>query len=435
MTLLPQDVASLDPRPLSRAGHARLRLAALLCALLLSGLSLSACRQPETDPISGIWQATVRNKAGEEVAFKLDLKREGDQVVGALVNGQDRVESTSGSFDGETLKLRYDFYDGELTATLAQGELRGEFTRQWKKEKLRRELRAWRDGAQSKPPRESAASISGDWVLRVGEPGQQRIWRASFQQHGADVTGTIVPLSGDWGTLAGTFAQGQLRLSKFDGINAYLFKARLNERGELEGLLNSERKVIAERVDAAKSGDAPAPPDPSTYAKVKNPAEPFRFSFPDFDGKTVSAADARFRDKVMIVTIGGSWCPNCHDEAPVLNELYDRYQARGLEIVGLFFEYTGDAARDREQIRIFTRRHQIRYPMLLAGTTDEGEIERALPQLVNFGGYPTTIFLGRDGRVKKIHTGFEGPATGPRFTQLKAELDELVRALLEEPES
>jgi thiol-disulfide isomerase/thioredoxin len=245
------------------------------------------------------------------------------------------------------------------------------------------------------------------------------------------VSGTIIPLSGDWGTMTGTFENGQLTLSRFDGINAYLFKARLNPSGALEGLLNSERKAVAERAGRASESSLPALPDPNTHTTVKNSKEPFTFSFPDLDGQVVSSTDERFRNKAVIVTITGSWCPNCHDEAPVLNDLYARYHGRGLEVVGLAFEYTGNYERDREQVKVFARRHKIQYPMLLAGTTDEGDLQKKLPQLVNFAAYPTTIFIGRDGLVKKIHAGFEGPATGERFTRLKAEMEELVKELLE----
>ncbi|MCI0391727.1 MAG: TlpA family protein disulfide reductase [Acidobacteria bacterium] len=393
---------------------------------------LTSCSQPYTDPITGEWRAIVLNKAGEEIAFKLEVKRSGAQIVGALVNGDQRVESTGGSFDGKTLKLRYDFYDGELTATLADGELRGDFKRQLRKEILRRELRAWRDTSSGKSTASTIADISGDWLLRVGEGDNQRTWRASFKQNGADVIGTIIPLSGDWGTMAGAFENGQLQLSRFDGINAYLLKARLTEDGRLEGLINSERKMIAERANKAKPDAFPAPPDPNNYTKLKNPAEPFRFGFSDLNGRTVSSTDERFRNKVVIVTIGGSWCPNCHEEAAVLRDFYDRYQAQGLEIVGLMFEYTGNAERDREQMKIFARRHHVRYPLLLAGTTDEGEVEKKLPQLEDFSAYPTAIFIGRNGMVRRIHAGFEGQATGERHAKLKAELEELVKELLEE---
>ncbi len=414
------------------SNHRQFHFVLTLMALLSLSALLTSCSQPYTDPITGEWRAIVLNKAGEEIAFKLEVKRSGAQIVGALVNGDQRVESTGGSFDGKTLKLRYDFYDGELTATLADGELRGDFKRQLRKEILRRELRAWRDTSSGKSTASTIADISGDWLLRVGEGDNQRTWRASFKQNGADVIGTIIPLSGDWGTMAGAFENGQLQLSRFDGINAYLLKARLTEDGRLEGLINSERKMIAERANKAKPDAFPAPPDPNNYTKLKNPAEPFRFGFSDLNGRTVSSTDERFRNKVVIVTIGGSWCPNCHEEAAVLRDFYDRYQAQGLEIVGLMFEYTGNAERDREQMKIFARRHHVRYPLLLAGTTDEGEVEKKLPQLEDFSAYPTAIFIGRNGMVRRIHAGFEGQATGERHAKLKAELEELVKELLEE---
>ena len=359
----------------------------LVCAVIAMG---TACGRP-TASLNGDWRAVVLNKAGEEIGFKLEIKQDGAQVSGALVNGEQRVESTGGSFDGQTLKLQFDFYDGELKATLTNGELRGAFERQLRKDILRRELRAWRETASVTTTAAPSADLSGDWLLRVGEGDNQRTWRAAFKQQGAEVSGTIIPLSGDWGTMTGKFENGELRLTRFDGINAYLLKVKLTAEGKLEGLINSERKVIAERADKAQLAALPPLPDPNNYTKLKNPSEPFRFSFPDLAGQPISSTDARFRNKVVIVTIGGTWCPNCHEEAAVLRDFYTRYQKQGLEIVGLMFEYTGEATRDRELLRIFARRHDIQYPLLLAGTTEEGEIAKHLPQLENFSAYPTAI--------------------------------------------
>jgi hypothetical protein len=115
-----------------------------------------------------------------------------------------------------------------------------------------------------------------------------------------------------------------------------------------------------------------------------------------------------------------------------LQEYYDKYHSRGLDVVALAFEYTGDPARDLEKLKIFGERYHLTYPLLLAGTTEDGDVAKKLPQLVNFGAYPTTIFIGRDGLVKRIHTGFEGKATGERHTRLKAEYVELIETLLAE---
>ncbi|MDZ7637972.1 MAG: TlpA disulfide reductase family protein [Bryobacterales bacterium] len=136
-----------------------------------------------------------------------------------------------------------------------------------------------------------------------------------------------------------------------------------------------------------------------------------------------------------MITITGTWCPNCHDEAPVLVDFYDKYKNEGLEVVALAYEYTGDKARDLEQLRIYRQRHGIDFPLLLAGTTEPGEIGRTLPQLENFGAYPTTIYVGRDGKVDYIHAGFESKATGERHRKLVEEMDRRIKAMLEEGKS
>ncbi|MCI0336876.1 MAG: TlpA family protein disulfide reductase [Acidobacteria bacterium] len=416
-----------------------LRPLTLFSFLIIStavSLSLIAC-QPKTVYPVGTWRGFVKNPSGEEVAFTLEIKREDSQLVGSLINGDDRTTSTSGSFDGKTLKLRYDFYDGELTAAVDGDQMRGTFDRQWGKKILKRELSASRGDANvtSLNSGSVGAEINGEWVLRVGEAPKQSFWRAAFKQQGREVRGTIMPMSGDWGEFTGAFENNQLTLNHFDGINSRIYKARLTPEGKLDGyvdlgLFSPKRNVVAERIDVKNKEIVATLPDPNNYTRMANRAEPLRFSFPDLDGKVVSSSDDRFKNKVVVVSITGSWCPNCHEEAPVLQEFYDRYRAQGLEVVALAFEYTGDASRDLKQLKIFNKRHNITYPTLLAGSTEEGEIGRKLPQLVNFGAYPTTIFIGRDGLVDRIHAGFEGKATGERFTKLKAEYEELIKDLL-----
>jgi thiol-disulfide isomerase/thioredoxin len=238
--------------------------------------------------------------------------------------------------------------------------------------------------------------------------------------------------------LTGRFDGTRLVLNRFDGINGRVFQANLRPDGRLEGridlgLFDPQRPVIAERLGEANREMVATLPDPDTYTHLRNPEEPFRFAFPDLEAKLVSSTDARFQGKVVVLSITGSWCPNCHEESPLLQSYYERYREQGLEVVALAFEYTGDPVRDTDQLRIFARRHQLTYPILLAGTTEDGEIARRLPQLVNFGAYPTTIFVGRDGTVKRIHTGFEGRATGERHVRLKAEYESFIQQLLAEP--
>lgn len=421
---------------------ARLLLVNLLLFFLAAACSTG--REAQHD-LFGTWRGKLKNNSGEEVAFTLEVTGAASAssqtsglkfVTGTLVNGADRVASTSGTFDGQTLKLRYDFYDGELLARHNGDHLQGAFVRQWQKKTLTRELYAQRNSGVEKPSAggdDEDTGISGEWIMRVGEGEQQRLWRAAFKQQHGQASGTIIPVSGDWGQLAGTFENNTLTLNRFDGINCRIFKATLLPDGRLDGfvdlgLFDPKRRVIAERINDKNKTLVASLPDPLNYTRMANASEPFRFSFPDLNGQLVAWNDARFKNKVVIVSITGSWCPNCHEETPFLQELYARYQAQGLEVVALAFEYTGQVARDLEQVKIFAKRHGVQYPMLLAGSTEDAS--QKLPQLVNFGAYPTALYIGRDGLVKRIHAGFEGKATGARFTKLKTEAEELVKALL-----
>jgi thiol-disulfide isomerase/thioredoxin len=284
-------------------------------------------------------------------------------------------------------------------------------------------------------------SLAGTWEMRrvpeeVSAPRDTRTWHVFLRQSGAEFSGSILRVDGDTGTLVGNWLDGKLVLSHFAGERPNLFVATPNPDGTLAVTLNGNAHYLVARTGEARAKGIPEPPDPSRYTNVKNPTEPFRFSFPDLSGKIVANTDAQFQGKVVILSIGGSWCPNCHDEAPFLGELYRDYHARGLEIVGLMFENDPDPKISIPRIRTFNKRHDVKYPMLLAGTTNPSPttktINEALPEIVNFGAYPTAIYLGRDGRVRSVHAGFASPATGEEHVRLKKELRSLVEQLLAE---
>lgn len=374
--------------------------------------------------VTGRWQASVRNPAGGIVAFELDLHRTRGGWQGALVNGKDRILSTSGYFRDGRLLLSFRDWDGVLEAQFDQGTLRGSFIRRYRRRTLLREFHASRQRMQ--PAAEPSANVSGEWILNAEEDGKTVVYRALFRQTGQAIEGTLIPVSGDWGTMTGHISGDRVMLSRFDGIRALLVEAALTPDGGLQGQLNSTAPFRGQR----RMESASNAPDAMQYTRMRRAREPFRFSYPGLNGNLVTNTDPRFRGKVLLVTITGSWCPNCHDEAPMLREFYERYHARGLEIVALGFEYTGEPDRDLRQLRRFAEKYKLPYPVLLAGATDEAA--EKLAQLENFGAFPTTLFIGRDQRVRAIHAGFDGPSTGELHTRLREEMSSLIEKLLAE---
>ena len=406
-------------------------------AFLLAAALLVA--SPAYAQINGLWDATV-NSNGADVPFRFEIAVNGADAQGFFFEGDRRVGSSSGRFVDGVLTLEYDHLNTVLEAVLKGGELAGTYRN--KRANARPQDVRMKRFTPAAIGGTDAPSLGGTWEMRrLAEEAtasrDTRTWNVFLRQSGAEFSGTILRVDGDTGTLVGHWQNGKLTLSHFAGERPNLFEATLNKDGTLAVTLNGTAHYLVVRSGEARAKGIPEPPDPSRYTSVKDPTTPFRFAFPDLSGKLVSDTDARFREKVAILSIGGSWCPNCHDEAPFLSELYKEYHARGLEIVGLMFENDPDPKVHRPRVQSFIKRYGIQYPMLIAGTTSPSPtsktIAEALPQIVNFGAYPTTIFLGRDGRVRSVHAGFASPATGAEHVRLKQEMRDLVERLLAEP--
>jgi thiol-disulfide isomerase/thioredoxin len=399
---------------------------ACLFVALWSSLPLAA----ETR-IEGLWDAVV--VAGQaEVPFRFEIAQTGDHVQGFFFEGAQKIGSTSGSFAGGKLQLEYEFLNTTLTATFAGEKLEGWYSSHRKngREYAFRAHRFLPPAANVAP----APQIAGNWEMeRVGADAtatktSRLSWKLYLRQSGPEVSGSILRVDGDTGNLSGRWNGDTLVLSHFAGERPVLFEAKLLLDGTLDITYNGQTKCLAARTSEARAKGIPEPPDPTRYTSVKDPSEPFHFSFPDLEGKMVSDADARFHGKVVILAIGGTWCPNCRDEAPFLTELYKDFHARGLEIVGLNFEASGNPVEDRPRVVSFVKEFGVTYPILLAGAIED--VQTKLPQLVNFGAYPTSIYLGRDGRVASVHAGFASAATGEEHGRLEAEVRKSVEELL-----
>ena len=219
-------------------------------------------------------------------------------------------------------------------------------------------------------------------------------------------------------------------LSTFDGAHAYLYKGRIDGKGHSTGTywsgLASREEFAGKRDEMRSLGDA------ENVTQMRADADGLDFTFPDLEGKPVSLKDPQFAGKVVIVALGGSWCPNCHDEAAFLGPYYMQNRERGLEVVELMFEHFGDFPQAAAATRRFREKFNLQYAMLIAGTSDKDHAAKRLPQLNGVFAFPTTVFLDRKGRVRRIYTGFSGPGTGEHYQKLIEDFDATVEQLLAE---
>lgn len=274
-------------------------------------------------------------------------------------------------------------------------------------------------------------NLDGKWqVVFTRSNGTDRPAVAVFEQNGKMVTGTFLTPTGDYRYLEGTLNKNTLQLSCFDGSHAYYFSAEVNGKIISNGKFYSTVSA-PESWKAVKNNNASLP-DTLQQTQLKDGETKLNFRFKDVNGKTVSINDARFKNKVVIVQLMGSWCPNCMDESNFLKSVYKDYKEKGVEIIALAYELTTNEARSKASLQKFINRFSIVYPVLIApaAVNDEQRTEKTLPQLTPIRSFPTTIFIGKDGTVKKVHSGFYGPGTGVYHEEFKKEFFAIVNELL-----
>lgn len=407
-------------------------LASVAAALLL--VACGKAQEPAEPEIpTGQWRVAFTVPGGM-VPAGLMLERDGKEWKATFLNGDERVAVPKVVQTGSRLSLEFPAFNNRLDGEWDGSSLAGTLTiirRGGVEQKIPFRARPGVDYRFAPAQASAEANVAGRWrVAFTDEDGVETPAIGEFSQQGNQVQGTFLTETGDYRYLAGEVIGNQMLLSTFDGAHLFLFSARLDESGQLQGdfwsSIHWHEAWTGVRDDKAKLADAYA----MTF--LKPGYEEFAFTFPDTERKLVSLSDPRFDGKVVLVTLAGTWCPNCHDEARFLADFYRQRAGEGLEVVGLMYEHFEDFDTAAEQVRRFRDELDVEYPLLVAGYSDKQKAAETLPMLNRVLAFPTTIFIGRDGEVRRIHTGFTGPGTGEHYARFIAGFEAYVDALLAE---
>ncbi|EHQ26767.1 TlpA disulfide reductase family protein [Mucilaginibacter paludis] len=380
--------------------------------------------------LNGIWHASIKTASGKLIPFNFEIKGV-DKKQMAILNGDEHFQVPDVKIQSDSVLVHLPLFDSELRLAFDGANLKGYWIRHLPQKDLKLEFAAQPGESYRmiKNPAKPLFNIEGRWSA-IFASGDTTV--AELKQQGARLTGTFLTTTGDYRYLEGIVAADSLYLSCFDGGHAFLFTAKINDNHTLSGGKFYAGYSGIDQWFANKNDNAKLP-DAYSLTALKPGYKKIAFTFTDLNGKKVSLSDARFKNKVVILQIMGSWCPNCMDETAYMVNFYKKYQPKGVEVIGLAYERTTDFERSKKSLSSLKARFNVPYPILVTGyTNDKGEPAKSLPMLANFLAFPTTIIIDKKGDVRKIHTGFSGPGTGNYYAEFINEFEKLNDDLLAE---
>ena len=413
-----------------------IRRCIFLLAIIIIGLSSSAQAIKSNFKV-GNWLGIIQlDDAGHGSDMPFNFKH----VI--LKNGKSTVEITNAGekivvkevvLKGDSVKMKLPIFQSEILASVKNDKLSGTYFPKGKSEGNGYNFTASYGvtdrfaGFKEK----ANVNVSGHWEFTEA-PGTADAQKdmAEFFQTGDRVTGSILTTGGDYRYLDGKVSGNKFMVSTLDGAHSLLITGEVNSKGQLvNGIFVGSRKWKTDW-SAVKSSTFELP-KADQLVTVKDPSIKFQFAFPDMDGKIVRLSDERFKDKVVIITATGSWCPNCLDEIRYFKDIYNNEKAKGLEIISLCFE-TKDYEKSKQSIIRFRDDIGAKFTFLHAGAAGSKDRTAAFPMLQGPMAFPSAVFIDRHGVIRKVHTGFSGPGTGEYFKEYANETQKFIDQLLAE---
>jgi thiol-disulfide isomerase/thioredoxin len=400
----------------------------IACLIILSIFSCS--EETKKNALkNGTYRAVLKVQDNKVLPFIFRVK---SPTKLQIFNAEEVIEVDDVVYRNDSIFIKTPVFEGYIAAVFDGDQLKGSFIIESLDRVVPFSATYTKDTRFDKKLK-SSQNVTGVWetVFSQGIAGDEYIAKGIFRQDDDKVTGTFRTTTGDYRYLEGIMDGDIMKLSTFDAAHAFLFTAKVTD-ATMEGYFYSGNHWKEPFV--AKRNKTYELPSANELTFLKEGYDRIDFVFPNTSNELLSLGDDRFKNKVVIVQIMGTWCPNCLDESKYYAEFYKNNSAKDIEFVALAFEYSKTKEKAFRRIERLQEQVGIEYPILLAqyGTNDKAKAQEKLPMLNHVLSYPTSIFIDKTGKVRKIHTGFNGPATGEKYVEFMTEFEVFVGALLAE---
>lgn len=371
------------------------------------------------------WNLFIKNDIDEWLPFRISFKDVQGEKYLNIKNAEEVIQLKPSRTVNDTTFYHFIDYNAEICFTPSEENILTGYWVNFEKEPVaKRPIRAELIKGNIESTSKETMKLDGRWKTDVILPDRSYDAELVFtHQQGDVIYGTIRTNAGDYRFLEGKVEGNNFYLSNFMGNSIF----QITGEWRNDTIFGVMHTVFRSNIHTISVQDADfALKDPLTATKIIND-KPFNLDLKDENGKQHIFNDL-IKDKVAIVTIFGTWCPNCIDELNYFKELQQKFP--DLAIVTVAFETSSSEEVRKQRVKGFKQRRNVDMLILVAGTPVPESVFSYFPMIDSFSSYPTSFLLDKNGKIVSTHTGFDGPATGSLFDEYKEHLEGQIRELM-----
>lgn len=378
-------------------------------------------------------QNRVEKLSDKNLPFNFEVSYDKfNNLAFTFLNGKERIPIYHVDFGRDkklakdSVRVYFDDYDSYISAYYENNALEGTFVKTNRKNyKIPFKAIYGQKHRFTTLKTKPKTDLTGSWDVIFNEGSEDSyIAVGEFQQRNNHLEGTFLTETGDYRFLEGTVQGNKAFLSVFDGSHAFLFSMKILDDNNLIGSFRSGHTY--QSTWSAKRNKNAALRDPTTLTTVDPNNKTIQAVLKSTDGQIIDLSTRTTKPK--IVTIMGSWCPNCKDELYYLKEIYNKYK-QDLDIYAISYELADDPNKGMEALTKYKEGMNIPFTMLYGGKASKKAVAADFPQLSQFMSYPTLLILNAANEVEYIHTGFNGPATS-KYAAFKVSFEQELQKIL-----
>ena len=400
----------------------------LFCALTIAN-RVSAAKVK-----SGYWYTEFQLAEGIILPASFTIEKVNKNLHLTIINGEEQIHLSQINLVGDSLFVLFQTFDAELKIKIHNKTyITGAWFNRAKSDTYNVPFWSRFEGDSRYPFISEQIAVEGKWEVTFDYKTnpEKAVGLFNYQKNtiirSNVLSGTFLTETGDYRYLTGATIGDSLFLSTFDGSHAFLFQAQLR-KDTLWGKFYSGKHYNTDWYAVKNETFELTHPDSLTYVVNE---EPISFELMRLDKTLYKFPNETLKNKVVLIQIMGTWCPNCLDESNYLRGINERYPNQ-LEILAVTFETQKTTDEKIEKVKKYKDALNLNYTFLIGGDACKPCAASLFPQLSEIISFPTLIFIDKTGAIRKIHTGFSGPGTVDYYLNFVAETDAFIEALVKE---